>query len=217
MLAQVQRGLEKLYRIETDVDVTDYVIDAATRAELGLVRTPREQLLVAETDGDLELGLFVDEHALANLRKHDPREHLGDHNLQDFLLCIEGVSHFVYLVWRARLSRPVSALELELQAEVDKYVTCVLTLGTEPGRTDGLRETLFEHFSLEPGLTCGERERYLCANHNARTYAAMLDARYVKHGSWVDMLAELRRFYRFGAQDKLEHIQRASGHKTGSV
>jgi hypothetical protein len=210
MLGQVQRGLEALYRIETEVDVTDFVIDAAARAKLCLARSPREQLLVAETNGELEVGLFVDERALANLQRNDPREHLGEHNLQDFLLCVEGVSHFVYLVWRAQLSRPVSALELELQAEVDKYVTCLLTMGTQAGRVSRLRETLFEQFSLEPGLSDGERERYLCANSNARSYAATLDARFVRLGSWADMLSELRRFYRLGVSEKLEHIQRVA-------
>ncbi len=35
---------------------------------------------------------------------------------------LEGVSHFVYLAWNAGHDKPVSLLELEMQAEVDKYV-----------------------------------------------------------------------------------------------
>ena len=53
--------------------------------------------------------------------------------LQDFLLAVEGVSHFVYLVHRARQERPVSAVELELQAEVDKYLVALLVTWNQTG------------------------------------------------------------------------------------
>ena len=208
MLDLVQRGLEGLYRIETDVDVRDFMIDQAAREALGVVRQPREQLLLKEKDGDLHVGLFVDDRALANLAAHDPRHRLDAKNLGDFLLTIEGVSHFVYLVWRARAGRPVSAFELELQAEIDKYVTCLLT--TWPQTPSDLRALLFERFELEVGLDREERDRYLAANANARAYAASLDSRFVARGALSDMLDELRRFYRLGAAEKLSHIAQAA-------
>src|SRR5262249_52417790 len=100
-LDDVQRGLETLYRIRTDLDVRDFVIDAETRDAIGVPRAAREQLLVSEADGDLHLALFVDDRALANLAVHDPRRRLDGRNLGDFLLTVEGVSHFVYVAWRA--------------------------------------------------------------------------------------------------------------------
>jgi hypothetical protein len=203
MLDRVQRGLELLYRVDTELDVRDFVIDAADRALLGPARAPREQLLVAEHDGELELGLFVDERALANLAANDPRARLDDGNLSDFLLTVEGVSHFVYLAWNARRRRQVSALELELQAEVDKYATCLLLRWPEVG---GLRPRLFDAFEVDPACDPAERERYLVANSNARAYAARLDARYVARGRVFELLDELRRFYRLGGAAKLAHI-----------
>jgi hypothetical protein len=206
----VQRGLESLYRIDTELDVKDFMIDAAQRAALAPARAPREQLLVAELPDSLELALFVDGRALANLAANDPRRRLDDSNLEDFLLTVEGVSHFVYVAWRARQARPVSALELELQAEVDKWVTCALTTidqGGAPGAE--LRARLFDRFTLEPGMDGEERERYLCANSNARAYAGALEARYVARGAVAAMLGELRRFYRMGAQEKLGLIAAA--------
>ena len=128
LVAGLQRGLERLYRIDTALDVRDFLIDERTRGACAPARAPREQLLLAESEGGLELGLFLDRTALENLAARDPRERLDDRNLGDFLLAVEGVSHFVYVAWRARAKRPVSAFELELQAEVDKYVTCLLTL-----------------------------------------------------------------------------------------
>jgi hypothetical protein len=203
VLGLVQRGLETLYRVETELDVDDYVVDRGVRDAAGVSSTPREQLLVRQDDDGLELALYVDPAALANLVANDPRRSLHRGNLGDFLLAVEGVSHFVLLAWRARQERPVTALELELQAEVDKYVTCLLTAGRD------LREVLFRDFRLHDGLAADERERYLVANENAAAYADALHGRFVARGDVPAMIAELRRFYRLGLGEKLERIRAA--------
>jgi hypothetical protein len=202
MLTLMQRGLEQLYRVETELSVDDFVIDEATRDAFATERTPREQLLVREADGELELALYVCPRALANLAANDPRTSLDSGNLQDFLLALEGVSHFVYVAYCARQERPVSALELELQAEVDKYLTCALTSGAD------WRVRLFESFSLDPAMDAEERERYLVANENARAYADALHGRYIARGALPDLLGEVRAFYRLGMAAKLERIRR---------
>ena len=207
MLARLQRGLERMYRIDTDVSVDDFVIDAETRRELGVARNPREQLLVAEDRGEVSLGLFVDQRALSNLERNDPTRRLDDRNLGDFLLAVEGVSHFVYLTWRAQNDHRVTALELELQAEVDKYVTCLLVGSAD--RSAELRRRLFEQFSFEPDLDDDERARYRTANSNAQRYSASLERRYVDSGRISAMLGELRRFYRLPLDGKLDHIRAA--------
>ena len=132
-LSRLQRGLEELYRVETGVDVDDYVISSNTRDAIvnPPARKSREQLLVGECEDEASIALFIDPAALANLTTNDPSRSLGDHNLQDFLLAVEGVSHFIYAICCARADRRVTQLELELQAEVDKYVTCLLVTETE--------------------------------------------------------------------------------------
>src|SRR6185503_2934808 len=173
-------------------------------------RRPREQLLVCEGDGEMSIALFVDPAAIANLVRHDPGHRLGDHNLGDFLLAIEGVSHFIYAICCARAERPVTQLELELQAEVDKYVTCLLTTEPEAGQSEVLRQRLFVHADYEPDLDGDERARYRAANDNAHRYAAWLEATFVATRRIPEMLGELRRFYRDGLAAKLARIARAA-------
>lgn len=209
-LGLVQQGLETLYRIDTALVVDDFVIDTETRDRIAPHRTPREQLLVHEQQGELSLALFVDERSLANLAANDPRERLDDSNFQDFLYAIEGVSHFVYVAWRARAGRSVSVLELELQAEVDKWVACLTTLWQDGSPPRDLRARLYERFTLEPGMSADERERYLVANANAKTYAGALEERFLARGRIAELFTELRRFYRLGALEKLEHIGRVA-------
>jgi hypothetical protein len=154
----------------------------------------------------MALALFIDPRALANLVSHDPTRRLGDHNLGDFLLVVEGVSHFIYAIRCARAERPVSQLELELQAEVDKYVTCLLTTDPEPDVSAALRRRLFGDAIYDADLDRDEHARYRAANDNAQRYAAWLERAFVARRRIPEMLAELRRFYRLGLSAKLAAI-----------
>jgi hypothetical protein len=207
ILSRLQLGLEALYRVRTDLSVDAFVIDDEQRRRTGVTRAPREQLLVREEGGELGLGLFVDRAALANLERNDPNLRLDDANFGDFCVALEGVSHFVYLALCAAGHRHVSALELELQAEVDKFVCCVLLQGP---RTD-LRRRLYGDVRFHDDLDADERDRYRTANAEADRYAQALERRFVHEDRVPDMLGELRRFYRMGLDDKRGLINRHAG------
>jgi hypothetical protein len=207
VLRALQGGIESMYRVETALDVCDFLVGGERREALQVERAPREQLLIKQADGALELGLFVDERTLDHLQARDPRRRLDDENLQDFLYAVEGVSHFVYLVHRARVQRPVSAVELELQAEVDKYLVALLVSWSQAGDPpEHLRRRLFADVRFAGDLSAEERERYELANSAADDYAASLEERFVKRRAIEGLLTEVRRFYRKGLAEKLEMI-----------
>ncbi len=209
-LSRVQRGIEAMYRVDTGTDVGNFVVGADVRDELSPARKPREQLLVVEADGEMNLALYIEPSVISNLTTHDPAHRLGDHNLGDFLLAVEGVSHFIYTVCCARRERPLSQLELELQAEVDKYVTCLLTTSPEATVSEALRRRLFEDPIYEHDLDHEEQHRYAAANDNAARYAGYLEDAFVRRRRIPEMLGELRRFYRQGLAGKLATIARAA-------
>jgi len=232
LLARLQLGLEALYRVETRLAIDAFLIDDGERDRFGPARAPREQLLLREADGELAMALFVDAAALANLERHDPAARLDDRNFSDFCLAVEGVSHFVYMALAAARQRPVSQLELELQAEVDKFVCCVLLLMQDPQRVPppprwdsggkaayvptrfrdpgripiSLRGRLFGEVSYADDLDAVERERYRTANQQANLYAAALERQFVARAQTGALLAEVRRFYRMDLPDKLGRI-----------
>ncbi|HVV86250.1 MAG TPA: hypothetical protein VHE35_24510 [Kofleriaceae bacterium] len=210
VLGRIQRGLERVYRLATGVAVEEFVVDQRARDRLTSARPAREQLLVSEADDGVDLALYVDAAALDRLAARDPGHALDDHNLGAFLYALEGVSHFVYTVVCAQRERPVSALELELQAEVDKYVVCLLASDGAPAASPGWRRRLYDDCVFEEDLDADERDRYRAANQNARSYAASLERRFVQRRGVVDMLAELRRFYRLPLAGKLAHIDKAA-------
>jgi hypothetical protein len=223
VVLRTQRGLEELYRVETQLDVTDFLVDEAGRAEAGPARSPREQLLIRQEGADeLGIGLFLDQAVMENLERNDPAQELGAHNFSDFCLLVEGVSHFVYFTLRARADRPVSALELELQAEVDKFACCVLLSANRPGGPEGAATRgragaagwargLFEEVRFADDLEPEELDRYRTANRDARRYAAALSRQFIDSDRLADMLPELRHFYRMPLAQKRAHIARADG------
>lgn len=227
ILTRLQRGLEALYRVETRLEVDSFLIDERQRDGAGVARAPREQLLVRQSEDELSMALFVDRETLANLEQNDPAGGLDPANFADFCLAVEGVSHFIYLALRAADERPVSALELELQAEVDKFACCLLVDGlrndserqregqpsSEPGRGRGqrwrdLRRRLFHDVHFAGDLDPGEQDRYRTANGEADRYAGTLERRFVEPDRLSEMLVDLRQFYRLGLDDKLGHINR---------
>ena len=209
ILTRLQLGLEALYRVDTRLDVEAFVIDERQRQESGVARAPREQLLVSESGDELSMALFVDAKAIETLERHDPASGLHGENFADFCIALEGVSHFVYLALCAAGERRVSALELELQAEVDKYLLVLLGTWREGGAPPSdLRERLFRRVRFHDDLAPDERERYETANSAACEYAASLEERFVRRRAVDEMLGEMRRFYRMDCATKLDHIAR---------
>ncbi len=142
------RGLEALYGADSGVDPLDYLVPFKTRGEHS------ELVLVRESeDGGVEIGLALAEGALESLEARPHDSVLGDAALADTLPVVEGLSHLLYLVEAVRRERPVSGLELETQAEVDKLALCLLDRWpTRRQEFAGLVDRIFYQWSLLPGL-----------------------------------------------------------------
>lgn len=206
-LTRVQRGLEALYRVNTGCAVGDFVVGTEYRDELVHARRAREQLLVVETDGELNVALYLEPSVISNLDSHDPSHRLGDHNLGDFLLAIEGVSHFIYTVCCARAERRVSQLELELQAEVDKYLLVLEALTHAPAANrNDVRDRLFGRVRFLHAAGSEQGDRYRMANHLAARFVGTLSKR---HHTSDSPRERVRRFFDAGQREKIEMVMAA--------
>jgi hypothetical protein len=202
-LAQLQRLLQSINGVEAG-PVAEFMVGARERERLAPNTSPHEALLVCEDGETLHVGLFLDASVLAQLSRAQG-EPWSIGRLRAFCHAAEGVSHFLYLAHRAQQGRPVSLLELEAQAEVDKYLCVVLQLWAigRRGASPELRRRLFERVSLRPGLCAAERDRYRVANQLAAATASVLEARFVLAGRLDGLLREARRLYRLGGGEKL--------------
>jgi hypothetical protein len=188
---RIQRGLENLYRLERAADVDAFM----THANDG----EREALLVRESeDGYLELSVRVPRLEAKTIDVDDGQA------LDPVLQIIEGVSHFVYLADRAGQHREATQLELELQAEVDKYVIIAASLGTFDEETSRrLRRRLYEHVAFLHDEDTEQGERYRVANGYARRFTGRLERDYIARARYGELRDELRRFFHMGQGEKL--------------
>jgi len=216
LLSRLQELIGGIYDVRVAYDVYDFLV--TDRGQLP--RAPHggladEELIVAQSDdgGELALSLYLDPGLLARLAGTDPLIELNGANVADWWTALEGVSHFLYLAWNAGHDKPVSLLELEMQAEVDKYVASYWLMRRQyPGHFPAeLRRALFERTRIDPRLTNGRRELYRQASDYAARFCRRLERRLAApaHGE-REVLAELRRFYRLGNVRKRAHIDRMS-------
>ncbi|HEU4603449.1 MAG TPA: hypothetical protein VFS24_15855 [Steroidobacteraceae bacterium] len=209
----MQSLLARLYDAPVEHEVSDFVLHNANRvrALIGIDAQTDEQVFVVEDRDSVRVGVYISSEVLERLSKHDPMHLLDDDNLADFCTALEGVSHFHYLMWNVGRGRKVSLLELELQAEVDKYAAALALMTRQrDGRfPHALHPRLFHHVAFAPSLDPQSRHRYEEANRHAARYCRALEERFLRtrHSRPERWLGELRKFFRAGQQEKL----RASG------
>ena len=209
----MQSLLGRLYDVEVHYDVSDFLI--TDRSALGGItphddtRVLDEELLLAETVDGAGVSLYLDPNLLQRLESTDPLGALTECNLADFCTALEGVSHFVYTTWRLHRDAPVSLLELETQAEVDKYAATVFLLAHQQGGQypTQVHSRLFDRVSFDSRLAPEQYDRYLTAHRCAARYCRRLERRFVQRGeARIEALVrELRKFYRLGSAAKLRH------------
>ena len=233
ILKQLQDLIGDIYDVRVTHDVYDFLVtDRRHLPPSARSRGSDEELIVAQPiagadDGEVGMSLYLDAALLERLRQADPMERLHEGNVADCWTALEGVSHFLYVAWNAGHDKPVSLLELEMQAEVDKYVTSYWLLRRQfPDRFPAeLLSVLFERTRIDPSLSSGRADLYRHASRYAQRFCRRLEQAFrgahartfsgsrddgERGGAARTVLAELRRFYRLTNARKLAHIERTA-------
>ncbi len=206
--------MQDIYEINIAHDVSDFLITNRRLANTldGGGSSPhlKEKLLLLQEENELSLTLYLHNDVVKKMLEDDPVIHLHKGNLEEFCLALEGVSHFLYLIWNASYDRSVTMLEMELQAEIDKFVMLALCLEKQNRRMvpGYLRQVLFESAGFREDLNRTERQRYRDASNFAEKYCWRLETNFLNNRGRQDLLQELRQFYRFTQADKLRWINR---------
>jgi hypothetical protein len=212
LLRQLQGLLSGIYDAPVHYDVHDFLFTDRRQLPARLRASGSdEQVLIVEQGDHAAIGVFLDARLLERLSSADPLRALNAGNIADYWTVLEGVSHFLYLAWNAAHDRPVSLLELELQAEIDKYVASWWLLRQQdPARFPAeLHPLLFTRARIDAALAEGRFELYRCANAYAARFCRHLQCQLAGHArARGEALVELRRFYRLSRERKVRHIQR---------
>lgn len=220
LLEHLHGIIEKTYGMRTGIRrVGDYVLgdegyrklyagsDVLRRIDAGDGRDdpgPRVLLRLEGAAEGLRASLYYPDDLVRRLEASPPTRGIDESNIDDFAVFVEELDHLLCVADRVAEGKPFSLLELELHAEVTKYLAAALFVAR--GRPDGrlgegdrvwLRYQLFEKrdFSAEdPEL----RDRYRDAARGARRFLGRIEK--LVSSERID---ELRRFHASSHQQKM--------------
>jgi hypothetical protein len=213
LLRELQRRLGGIYDVDAGCDVGEFVTSDRELLPRDVAESGTdEHVMVALEPDALAMSVFIDRRVLERLEAADPLQRLDAGNLADFWTALEGVSHFLCIAWNARHDRDVSVLELEMQADIDKFVLSADLLRRQgtPRVPAALHDLLFRRVRVDERLARHRAPLYRAATHHAARFCRELEGRLRQAAERVQdsvLLPQLRRFYRLADRGKLDYIR----------
>jgi hypothetical protein len=208
LLNIIQKELESIYQIACPAQVDEFLLSEENRSQylkkIPWIAHSDEVLLIEQAEDEIHVGLLLNPK-LIDWSKTFRWEDANLSQLNQIAPLIEGVSHFVYLLWRAEREQPVTQLELELQAEVDKFI--LFSRLTKSKEVEFLIPMLFSKISWLPNLHPTEQARYKIASRLASQYCQYLKTFYLVSHRQDQIYPEIRTFYRMSQLEKIRHIK----------
>lgn len=218
LLESVRSLLERTYRIESGLaEIGPFVIGDLGYRRLYASRQiqhtadsagpSRATTLVRQTAEGVLACIYFPDELIRSLESYPPQDGVSDANVEEFAAFVEEIDHLLLVAERARLERSVTLFEMELHANVSKYLVLSRFLAGRtaqlvPAARLWLRRRLFQ-----AGTFCDEDaavvERYRDAAHWA---VRLLDG--LSELEPAPRIEALRRFHAAAAPEKLELIRR---------
>ena len=119
------------------------------------------------------------------------------------------MSHFLYLTWNASVDKRVTLMELEMQAEVDKYISTFFLLRNQQCKQvpAEIHDRLFERPIFDEQLDETGLIRYQEANFFAGKYCWQLAKQLQSRRRFRIVFEELRHFYKLTQGEKIHRIE----------
>ena len=210
-LLDIQAQLLEFYALRVEGSIEQFLIsdrDLYRSLCRESTQAGREAVLIHSDEDDLSVSVYIDDVILEQLATLNYSDALEEKNLDHVLVALEGVSHFVYLAWNAQFDKQVTIFELELQAEIDKFLSIMYFIDQTKKElgADDVHEALFERTMIGDWVADATRERYLDANFYAAKYCWQILTAFNEAKPAKGLVPELRRFYRLPQNEKVRHI-----------
>ncbi len=192
MLKRLQDRLERIYELEIGLQADDYLVTDYVNSR------------------DMNVALYLPPDILNTLENDHPMDNLHEGNIKHFLISLEAVSHFMYLAWNGYNDHPVSLFELELQSEVDKYISTMILIANQSEfyLPQGVLTRLFLQHPFVDDTNTQEDTCYRQANYYAYQYCKALQQNCIEEEQ-RSLFDDLRAFYRLNSVKKIDHITEA--------
>ena len=217
LIKELQKKIEKTYALDTGItNIEQYIIgdkgyeEFYANEEIRTVVNSHSgaRVLLRDTGDTLKVSIYYPDALIRELEDNDPRLGIHDENIDLCASFVEELDHFLFIAQHYKSNRPFSLLELELQANVTKYLVLKYFVALQNrslklSRFDKeyIRHHLFykRKFDIED---TSERKRYEDAGKFGMMYTEQIDLL-----SHEERLRDLRLFSRMTCPSKIRHIQ----------
>ncbi len=214
----IKRIIENNYRIYSGIDnLSDFLIDDETydliKSDYNILSEvssgENAKVIIFEDGDDFLLGLYFSENFRRNFESDNPRKKgISGSNIYNFSVLTEEIDHLLMCSYKALNDKPVSLLELELQANISKYLIINTFLAfqqrTYPKVKDETKQAVkglvFSTAFIEKKESINSRYK------DAALYSREFIEDFEKIESRYDRITRLRKFYRYSPGKKLEKI-----------
>ena len=203
----MERILTEYYDLSSTPFVTDFIVNEASSET-----TERACLIIKQkSEEELELGLYFSSNFQEAFQAafHDPQELMPLRTLTftqlDLLAVLaEELSHFEFFWQRAHAQHSTSLLELEYQAEIDKFIVLAsLLLPTQPTLSRAaLVHCLYEQVHFFPN-NAEIRDRYELANRLAHRFWSQSNINQIAEIQHPEIQRRLRKLYQAPLETKI--------------
>ncbi len=218
MLEELQRKIEKTYALDTGItNIEQFVVGNIgytkfyEKEEIRTVINNNHswsRVFIRDVGETLKVSIYYPDNLIRILENNDPRLGIHDNNIDACATFVEELDHFLFIVQNFKSNRPFSLLELELQANVTKYLVLkyFVALQNKSVRlANSDREYIRHHLFYKRKYNIediSERKRY----EDARVFG-LIYTKYIDLLSHEDRLRDLRQFSRMTCTSKIRHIQ----------
>jgi len=210
-LVSLQQALQQHYDIEPPYCISEFVCHSA-QTETGTSNckgTTPEMLVYREDGTNLDISLFLNPSLLIGINNNTCHKQWSGEIFDNGCIVLEGVSHFLYMIFNAHHDRQVSLLDLEIQAEIDKFIFAALNTDYRDS-IDELLDRLFCQISYRDDLSTALKQRYEQANDLAHKYCQWLSSSFVLRFDDRELSAELAKIYRLNGTARQQHINQVT-------
>jgi len=212
LVESVQGLLERTYDIDRRIEIGRFIIGDAGYRRFYTSERPRTipegsaclaQTLVRETDEGLRACIYYPDRLVRSLERRPPQYGLCEENVDAFATLVEELDHLLLLADRLQRLRPLSLFELELQANVSKYLVVARFLAGQQGHLGDEQRLWVRHHLFDKVVYTDTNPRVRRRYQDAARFA-------VKFIDFVRVLRPqrrieiLRRFHAAGVHQKIE-------------
>ena len=146
LISWMETNLQEIYDFKAPTSANNHLVQKEEVQQLATPHSNQRAMTISYYQNEeLFIGVYLERELIDRLVVNIPLKHLNEENLDAFCVVAEEISHFHYIIQRSLKNIPLTKLELEWQAEIDKMLLCwrILLCQDQSPSMHGLLDRLY--------------------------------------------------------------------------